>query len=171
MNDQEATKATSAITIIPPATPALPEETAWRMIYMEGGALALVLAIGCYVVWRLFSKLLTKSQEQMETLLAESRAQNKILVEAQAKAIANLGEAMIRVEGAVRVSDVNNQHAIGRLTDSVQAATARLDKHEAKLEAQATNLQDHSHRIKVLESGSHRILPPVPRARRKDEPT
>ena len=154
---QEAAAHTGSV-LLPPTMPALPEEQAWNMIAAEGGAMALLLAIGVTVLWRLVSKILT-----------ETRDQNKELMGSQVEAINRLGETMSRVQAAVRESDLNNTHAIGKLTDSVQAATARLDKHESKIEAQGTNLMEHSHRISILESGTHRILPPVPRKRRPGE--
>lgn len=135
--------------ILPPTTAALPEEQAWNMIAAEGGAMAVLLAIGIVVLWRLVSRILN-----------ETREQNSELMKSQVDAINRLGETMGRVQAAVRESDINNQHAVGKLTDSVNAATARLDKHESKLEAQSTNLMEHSHRLQILESGSHLILPP-----------
>lgn len=159
---QEAVKGagTQGTVILPPTAQALPEDTAWQMIYTEGGVLAVVLATGVMVLWRLVSRVMAKTQEQ-----------NEHLTGAQVEAIARLGDAVTRVETAIKMSDLNNQNAIGRLSDSVNAATARIDKHEAKLEATASNLMEHSHRIKLLESGSHLVLPPVPSGRkRREEP-
>ena len=155
---QEVAKAavTQGAVILPPTTAALPEEQAWQMIAAEGGVLAVLLAIGVTVLWRMVSRILT-----------ETRDQNSELMGSQVAAINRLGETMSKVQVAVQLSDVNNQNAIGRLSESVQAATARLDKHESKLEAQGTNLMDHSHRISILESGTHRILPPAPARKRR----
>lgn len=148
--------------VLPPTVEALPEDTAWRMIAAEGGGTAVLLVVAVTVIW----KKLTAGQAKQEALadqrLEEARAQNKALVETQAAAIVRLSEAMLRVEGAVKVSDLNNQHAIGRLSDTVTAATARLDRHEARLEVASSSLMEHSHRIQILESGAHRVLPPVP---------
>jgi hypothetical protein len=157
---QEAVAAAQhAQVLLPPTAPALPEEMAWQMVYTEGGVLAVVLALGVTILWRLVSK-----------ILGETRDQNAELMKGQVEAINRLGETMSRVQAAVRESDLNNTHAIGRLSDTLHAATQRLDKHESKLEAQGTNLMDHSHRISILESGTHRILPPVsPRKRRDPE--
>lgn len=145
---QEAMK---AIAVAPAAASAMPEETAWQMIYMEGGVLAVLLAIGVTVLWRVVSK-----------VLEESRAQSRELLQRQADAISKLAESMIRVEHAVKLSDTNNQAAINRLSDTVSGAIARLDRHELKLETQNSHLMEHSHRIQALETGSHRILPAVP---------
>lgn len=160
---QEVTKSavTQGAVLLPPTAAALPEEVAWSMIYAEGGVLALVLAVGVTVLWKMVSK-----------ILVETRDQNKELMGTQTVAIRQLSETMGRVQVAVQTSDLNNQHAVGRLTDAVNAATQRLDKHELKIEVQGTHLMEHSHRISVLESGSgvHRILPPVPsRGRRGQE--
>lgn len=150
---QEVAKAAAQHTsvLLPPTVEALPEETAWSMLYAEGGLLAIILAVGVMTLWRMLSKILDKTQQQ-----------NEALTTTQVAAITKLGEAVTRVEGAIKLSDMNNQHVIGRLSDTVTAATARLDRHEARLEATTSNLLEHSHRILVLESGSHRILPPVP---------
>lgn len=150
-----AAQKTSSV-LLPPTAPALPEETAWQMIYAEGGVMAVILAIGVVVLWRLVSR-----------ILQETRDQNSELMGSQVAAINRLSETMSKVQVAVQVSDVNNMNAIGRLSDTVQAATTRLDKHELKLEAQGTNLMEHSHRLSILESGSHRILPIVPTGRKR----
>lgn len=140
---QEAVKAaqSTAQIILPPTAPALPEEVAWDMIRMEGGAMAFLLAIAVTVLWRLVSK-----------ILRETRAQNKELMDAQLKSISELASAVQRVESAVRISDLNNQNAIGRLSETVNATIARLDKHELKIEAHQESLMAHSSRISILES-------------------
>lgn len=137
---QEAAAQTTSI-LLPPTAPALPEETAWSMLYAEGGVLALVLALGVVALWRIVSK-----------ILGESREQNREMMAAQVGSITKLSEAVQRVEGAVRVSDLNNQHAIGRLSDTVNATVVRLDRYEGKLEAHHESLLHHSSRISVLES-------------------
>lgn len=148
---QEAVKAAAqhSTVILPPTTQALPEDTAWQMIYTEGGVLAVVLALGVVILWRLVSR-----------ILDETRAQNEQLMGSQVAAINRLSETMSQVQLAVQLSDVHNQTAVGKLTDSVNAATARIDRAEAELKAASTGLLDHSHRIQILESGSHLILPP-----------
>ncbi len=146
--------------LLPPTVEVLPEEQAWKMIAAEGGGTAALLFLAVTVIWRKFSANQAKQELLAEQRIEESRVQNKQLVETQAAAIIKLSDAMIRVEGAVRLSDVNNQHAIGRLSETVTAATTRLDRHEAKLETTAIDLMEHSHRIKALESGSHRVVPP-----------
>lgn len=137
---QEAAAQTAHV-LLPPTTPALPEEVAWEMIYAEGGAVALLLSIATIALWRIVSK-----------VLRETREQNKELMAAQLKSISELSAAVQRVESAVKISDVNNQNAIGRLTETVNATVARLDKHELKIEAHQESLMAHSSRISVLES-------------------
>lgn len=112
---QEVVKAAAqhSSVILPPTTAALPEEQAWSMIYAEGGAMALLLAIGVMVLWRLVSRILN-----------ETRAQNEQLMKSQVEAINRLGETMVRVQAAVRESDLNNTHAIGKLTDTAPRASA-----------------------------------------------
>jgi hypothetical protein len=165
---QEASQQTAQV-LLPPTVDALPEDQAWRMIAAEGGGTVLSLVIAVTVIWKKLGANQARQEKLSEQRLEEARLQNRMLVETQANAIIRLSEAMIRVEGAVKQSDSNNTNAIGRLSDTVQAATLRLDKHESKLEAQGTNLMEHSHRLSVLESGTHRILPPVP-ARGKRRP-
>lgn len=158
----QAAKQHTSVLIPPPTAEAMPEEQAWKMIAAEGGGTLAMLAIAVTVIWRKLSANQTKQEELAEKRLEEARAHNKQLVETQAAAIVDLSKAMIRVESAVQMSDANNTNAIGKLSDTVNATIVRLDKHEAKIEAASTNLLEHSHRLQVLESGSHRVLPPVP---------
>lgn len=132
---QEAVQAavSKGSVLLPPTTPALPEEVAWSMVYAEGGALALVLAIAVTVLWKLISR-----------IHAETRALNADLVVAQAAAVKQLAEGVAKVEAAVKLSDVHNTSALARLTESLAAVVVRLDKHEARLER-------HSDRISVIE--------------------
>jgi hypothetical protein len=132
--DQVAGEAAKAVHAVAPATaPLLPEETAWSMIYAEGGVLALLLAIAVFVLWKLFSK-----------VFAETRAQNQELVATQAAAVKQLADGVARVESAVRLSDVNNTHALTRLNENLGQVIVRLDKHEARLSR-------HSDQIRVIE--------------------
>lgn len=137
---QEAAQGTAQI-ILPPTAPALPEETAWSMIYAEGGVLALLLAIGLLALWRV-----------VKSVLEESRAQNRELMRVQVEAIAKLAEGVQEVRNAVKDSDKNNQHALSKLSDMVAQTIARLDKHEARLEQHTASLMHHSTRLGVLES-------------------
>lgn len=156
---QEAAAAHTGSVLLPPTMPALPEEQAWNMIAAEGGAMAVLLAIGVTVLWRMVSRILT-----------ETREQNKTMMGAQTTAINLLSESMVKVQVAVRESDINNTHAIGRLSDTVSAATARIDRHDTKIEAHHESIQIHSHRLQALESGTLRIQPPVPARRWGQEP-
>ena len=162
--DQEVIKAATAAVAVP--TTQLPEDTAWSMIAAEGGILASVLALAVVFLWRIISKGIEDSRAQNKELLKthaeaieDSRAQNKELLKTHADALSKLADAVQRVEGAIRLSDANNQNAIGRLSDTVSNAVARIDRHEAKLDAQNTHLLEHSHRLQVLETGGPRILP------------
>ncbi len=138
--------------LLPPTMPALPEEQAWQMIAAEGGGTAVLLAIAVTVIWRKFSANQTRQDQLAEQRIEETRAQNKALVETQAAAITKLSEAMIRVEGAVKMSDANNTNAISRLSDTVQSALVRIDRHELKIDAHHDSLMHHSSRLSVLES-------------------
>lgn len=144
---QEAIKAAQEVSshtgsvLLPPTMAALPEEAAWSMVYAEGGAVAVIAVIAVTVLWRLFAR-----------ILEETRSQNKELMAAQTTAIGSLGAAVQRVEGAVRLSDANNTHALTRLSDTVQTTIVRLDKHETKLEQHHESILHHSSRISVLES-------------------
>lgn len=132
---QEAVQAaaSNASVLLPPNVAALPEETAWQMIYMEGGAMAGILALAVTVLWKLVSK-----------ILAETRAQNSELVSVQAAAVQRLAEAVAKVETAIRMSDTNNQNALGRITDNLAGVIVRMDKHEQRLDR-------HSDRINTIE--------------------
>lgn len=136
---EQVAEAAKAVGMTPAATaPMLPEETAWSMLYAEGGLVALLLGIAVITLWKLISK-----------VLAETREQNKSLVDAQAAAIKHLSEAVVRVETAVRLSDVNNQNALTRLNENLAAVITRLDKHEARLDR-------HSDQIRTIEV-AHKI--------------
>jgi hypothetical protein len=143
----EAAKGKSSV-LLPPTVEALPEEQAWKMLATEGGFLFLAVVL----LWR-----------QVRAILEEARAQNRHLIEAQAAAIAKLGETMIRVEGAIQISDKNNLNAIGRLSDTVSQTIARLDKHELKLDAHHDSLLHHSNRLSLLESRRTPASTPVPK--------
>jgi hypothetical protein len=130
------------------APPVIPEDQIWDALLTQG-PLVLVLVIGLLALW-----------SQVSRILTETRAQNEQLMGGQVAATNRLSETMSQVQVAVQLSDVNNTHAIGKLTDTLNAVTARQDKQEAELKAASSGLLDHSHRIKVLESGSHLILPP-----------
>lgn len=156
---QEAIEAAKQHTsvLLPPTVDALPEEVAWKMIAAEGGGTAGLLLLAVYFLWKKFSAGQTRAEALADQRIEESRAQNKQLVETQAAAIAKLGEAMIRVEGAIQKSDSNNTNAISRLSDTVQSALARIDKHEAKLESHHDSILTHSNRLTYLES--RRVTP------------
>lgn len=130
------------------APPVIPEGQIWDTLLTQG-PLVLVLVLGLLALW-----------SQVSRILTETRAQNEQLMGSQVAAINRLGETMSQVQVAVQLSDVHNQNAIGKLTDTLNAVTARQDKQEAELKAASTGLMDHSHRIQILESGSHLILPP-----------
>jgi hypothetical protein len=138
--------------LLPPTMPALPEEQAWQMIAAEGGGTAVLLAIAVTVIWKKFSANQARQDLLADQRIEEARQQNKALVETQAQAITKLSEAMIRVEGAVKMSDANNTNAISRLSDTVQSALVRIDRHEAKIDAHHDSLMHHSSRLSVLES-------------------
>lgn len=116
-----------------PAGPAL-ENQAWTMIAAEGGGLALVLGLAVVALWRVVSK-----------VLSEGRDQNKVLVEAQTKGMADLRDS-------VRAMDTANQLGLQRVTDAVGHATARLDRHEQKLDAHGRELHAFDRRLTVVES-------------------
>lgn len=149
--------------LLPPAVEALPEETAWKMMATEGLSTVGMLAIAVTVIWRKFSANQVRQDLLAEQRIEEARAQNKALVETQAAAITKLSEAMIRVEGAVRMSDANNTHAIGRLSDMVQSALVRIDKQEIKLDAHHELILDHKNRLSLLESRRTPASTPVPK--------
>lgn len=140
---QEAVAAAqqSAQVILPPTAPALPEETAWSMIYAEGGVLAVLLAIGLFTLWKV-----------VKSVLEESRQQNRELMKSQVDAISKLAEGVQEVKNAVKDSDRNNMHAIDKLSTTVATTIARLDKHEARIEAHHESLMHHSSRLSTLES-------------------
>lgn len=127
--------------LLPPTVEALPEEVAWNMLLAEGGAVAGILAVAVVFLWRIVSK-----------VFAESRTQNQELMKIQVEAIARLGDAVLKVESAVRMSDMNNQHAIGKLSDTVASTIARLDRQEQKLESHHDSILHHSSRLSILES-------------------
>lgn len=103
------------------------------MMYTEAGILAGSLAVAVLVLWKLIARILN-----------ETRQQNADLVVAQAAAVKQLADGVAKVEAAVQRSDINNQHAIGRLGENLAAVVVRLDKHEARLER-------HSDQIRAIE--------------------
>lgn len=137
---QEAA-AKTAVLIPPPTAAALPEDVAWDMVRAEGGAMAVLLAVAVTVLWRIISR-----------VLRETRSQNQALMDAQLASIAKLSEAVGKVEGAIKISDANNLHAITRLSEAVQSSIARLDKHESKLDAHHDSILTYGSRIAYLES-------------------
>jgi hypothetical protein len=147
---QEAAQQTAQI-ILPPTAPALPEEQAWQMIYAEGGALALIACIAAFFLWKAFSR-----------ISEETRAQNKELINAQMSSISKLSEAVSKVETAVRMSDLNNTHAIEKLSTTVATTVARLDRHESKIEQHHESILAHSSRLSTLESRRTPPSSPVP---------
>ncbi len=52
----------------------------------------------------------------------------------------------------MKLSDLNNTHALSKLSDTVNATIARLDRHDLKIEAHHESLLTHSSRISILEA-------------------
>lgn len=154
--------------LVPAATvQQLPEDVAWSMIAAEGGAVAVLLAIAVVTLWTLHKK-----------GLEETKSQNKELVGQQAKAIEALTVSMTRVETAIQISDNNNQTALKHLGEVVQAAVARLDRHEERLGTHQERLIETHHRLVTLErgaggassSGHYPVRPLSPNGRSIDPP-
>lgn len=93
----------------------------------------LLLAIGALAKWA--SALVARMQSQGEETRKASEKLLERLIDEQGKALTKVSEAVGKVEGAVT-----------RLDAHLSAAMARLDRHESKLE-------DHGHRLTVLETG------------------
>jgi hypothetical protein len=148
----EAAKAAEMVTPAA-AAPMLPEETAWSMLYAEGGLVALLLAIAVVTLWALVKR-----------VLVETRDQNKTLVDAQAAAIKSLSDAVVRVETAIRLSDTNNTHALARLNENLAAVITRLDKHEARLDRHSDQIRaiEVAHKIEEQTRGHGRRPPTNP---------
>lgn len=102
---------------------------------VQTGSIVVVLAVAVVALWRIVTR-----------VLFESREQNKQLVEAQTKGMAELGNA-------VKAMDTANQLGLQRVTDAIGHATTRIDRHEAKLDEHGVALHSHDRRIAVLESG------------------
>ncbi len=125
----------------------MPTDLIWNSI-IQAGTLAVVLSVAVVFLWRRISK------DSDDT-----KAEKKALQENQTNALVRLGEAVTRVEVAVRTSDQNNQAAIARLGDTVS-------KHDSKLDRLDEHVNSHSTRLTKLESGSfNRADFPIPKSK------
>lgn len=103
--------------------------------WVQTASVTVVLAVAVVALWKIVVKVLT-----------EARQQNKELVEAQTKGMADLRDS-------VRAMDTANQLGLQRVTDAIGHATARLDRHEVKIDEVGSTLHAHDRRLAVLEGG------------------
>ena len=119
--------------------PALMGE-AWKLAAAESGGTVAVLLIAVAVLWRWAHSLVTRQT-------AASEAQAARYEQLTERQLTELKNGLKAIETAVKQSDTHNQAAIASMRSSVDAAMARLDRHEGKLD-------DHAHRLTVLEAAN-----------------
>ncbi len=102
-----------------PASQTLPTESVWVMVYAAGGFLSLLLIFLVFALWRILLR-----------ALEEQAAQNKKSVEMVLAPLAQVYEAVVKVESAIRIHDANNQAAEAKVSEAIASLALRLERTE-----------------------------------------
>lgn len=102
--------------------------------WVQPTSIVAVLSIAVVALWKIVVKVLT-----------EAREQNKALLDAQTKGLADLRLAVLE-------SDKNNTLGLARVTDALSHASSRLDRLEAKVDEHGAALHSLDRRLTVVET-------------------